>query len=355
MRPKRATRPYLHAVTAKLLALMLAGCGGDLRTSEIQQGLFDYGDTPLRLSWMKASHNTYETRADSPDDSITWHFGNTTNHIELDLRDTHAAGNFFGDWVIAHDFDSEPTQKCTTMDSDGYTFEQCLRAISEYHNANPGHPLISVILDKKQNWESMEEGSSQRSPWQLDNLIGWYLAPEDLFRPIDMAGTGTLRDRARADNWPTHNDVSGKIMFIMTSDSDCVGADRLEAYATDRQWAATAFIMPHANWLGEVEEPECFDEQSTSWVGMYNFDWVDDDPADGECDGFGCFYLPVAHDMGFLTRAYDIDDDAESDAASGRPFKQSDYGHANWIPVDCPWQQGGPCGYGNWPDGIYPE
>jgi hypothetical protein len=90
-----------------------AGCGADDEmVSAKSAAIMDYGGAPLHLTWMKASHNTYEG-SHTPGSTIAWHLGNTTNHIELDLRDTHARGTLSGNWTVAHGAGKgEETTRC---------------------------------------------------------------------------------------------------------------------------------------------------------------------------------------------------------------------------------------------------
>lgn len=149
-------------------------------------------------------------------------------------------------------------------------------------------------------------------------------------------------------------ELTGKVMFIITSDAGCTGNDRLERYADDRRMAAKAFIAPSGESLGYVTvRPKCFDARSTSWVAIYNFEWVDGDHDDGECDGTPCFQVPAAHDRHYLTRVWDVDDSVEFDMAFRR-FWGGQFGAANFIPVDRPWQIGGDGGAGLYQFGVYP-
>ena len=318
----------------------------DENLSETEQPIISYGSTPLQLTWIKASHNTYESANTPSGQSIAWHFNNSTNHIEIDLRNTHYQGTFAGDWVIAHEYGSLPTTKCGA----GRTLTSCLQTIATWHGNNPGHPLLTVWLDKKQDWEGY--AYEQRSPMRLDAMLyNWFGSA--LVRPVDVSIGTNLRPWIQTYGWPSHSSLAGKVMFILASFPDSSGNRRLREYADYHLWNANVFVAPYASTSYHVTtQPDNFTSCATQWVAIYNFEWVDGNN-DGECDGSKCFYLPTAHDRKFLTRASDIDDPIEADIASQRPWGGL-YGHANLIAVDYPWLQGVNGGYGSWPDGIYP-
>jgi hypothetical protein len=70
----------------------------------------------------------------------------------------------------------------------------------QYHRANPNHPLITVWLDKKQDWQNMNISNSSRSPWRLDSLIVSYFYDWEVFKPPTgrprIISAGPYRPRA---------------------------------------------------------------------------------------------------------------------------------------------------------------
>ncbi|MBA3393355.1 MAG: hypothetical protein H0T89_11960 [Deltaproteobacteria bacterium] len=347
-------------VTIGLVACSALGCNGWGAVDDsvgAPRDPFAFGATRLELTWTIASHNTYEA-ANTRGDDIAWHLQHTTNHLELDLRDTTSYGARSGDWTVAHGFFDAGTAKCGTdgvgIAGIGGSLTTCLATLASWHAANPGHPLITVWLDKKQDWQPADAAAVTRSPAQLDQLIGSHFADAELLRPADLSTT-SLRTalESATGGWPTHDSQANRLMFVLTAESDCAGNDRLETYVTSRLAEAKAFVAPYAHAAADViERPSCFDDAAAAWVAIYNFEWVDSDD-DGECDGAACFQLPVAHDRKYLTRVWDIDGVAEADAASRRPFGGT-YGHANFIAVAAPWQAAGAGGRGSHGDGIYP-
>jgi hypothetical protein len=310
---KRASSP------ATLCVLLWSACAVDEDVGETR--LF-----ALEAQAFEASHNTY-LADNTPADDITWHFTSTppTRHIELDLRDTSVFGTVSGNWRVSHGYYDAPTVHC---DGSGLLTD-CLDRIDEYHDTHSGHALISVWLDKKQDWEGI--GSTQRSPAKLDSLLSTRFG-NGLLSPGQLSdGSPTLRSVIQSDGWNLY--TAGKIMFILTSDADCTGNDRLEYYVNNRGASAKAFIAPHGNALANVENsPQCFDSAAADgWAAIYNFEWVDDN-RNGLCDSNECWYLDDAHQMNFLTRAWDLDDGAEYAAAE-------DAG-ANFLPVEYPWESG---------------
>lgn len=141
-------------------------------------------------------------------------------------------------------------------------------------------------------------------------------------------------------------------MFILTSDANSTGNSRLRDYANALA-SPKAFIAPYATTSTHLVTPNGFNANATGWSVIYGFKWEDGN-YDGECDSSSCYYMPSAHNMKFLTRAYDVDDFLEADFASAK-YRGGTWGAANFIAVDYPWQSGGTGGYGSYPEGSYPE
>lgn len=349
----RPSLPTLLALglAAGLTSGLTSGCADDL--GQTSHELIDYGTTPLQLSWMKASHNTYQ--AGHHLGGLLSVLGPYTHHVELDLRDTSSAapgGAYVGNWVVAHD---SGASSATSACPGGITFAHCLAELAAWHQQDPWHPLLTVWIDKKQAWQNLNASASARSPWRLDDLIGAYFSDSAVLRPAEVAAGYSLRSIVETSGWPSHLGLRGRVMFILTSDAGCTGNDRLEAYVDSRGVLARAFIAPSGESASYVTSaPNCFDAASTQWAAIYNFEWRSGSGTGvDECNAGTCYQIPTAHARNYLTRVWDIDDAGESDAASERPWGGS-YGHANFIAVDYPWQQGGAGGYGAFPDGIYP-
>lgn len=321
-----------------LLWLATTACG--LQIDEQSSASLGESYAPLHLAWHKTSHNTYETGHHLG--GLGTVLGVHADHIELDLQQISSlSGN---DWAIAH---TSAASSVTTACTGGGLLSHCLADIAAIHRSRPLHPLYTVWLDKKNDWSG-----AGFSPARLDELISNAFTADELVRPSEISAGYALRSIVQLDGWPTHLGTRGRVMFVMTSDAGCTGNNRLEAYVDARGHAANVFIAPSGEQASYVTtQPNCFDAASTNWVAIYNFEWQSG--AGDECNAGTCYQLPAAHDRRFLTRVWDIDDPGEYDSASERPWGGS-YGHANFIAIDYPWQQGGAGGYGFYVEGEYP-
>lgn len=322
-----------------LLCLAISACGAHVD----EQSSASLGDSyaPLHMAWHKTSHNTYENGHHLG--GLGTVLGVHADHIELDLQQISAlSGN---DWAIAH---TASSSSVTTACAGGGLLSSCLADLAAIHRSQPLHPLYTVWLDKKNDWTS-----SGFTPARLDEIISNVFSADELVRPSEISAGYALRSIVQLDGWPSHLGTRGRVMFVMTSDAGCSGNNRLEAYVDARGSAASVFIAPSGEQASYVTtQPNCFDAASTSWVAIYNFKWQSDTNSD-ECSSNTCKYIPAAHDRKFLTRVWDIDDPGEYDAASARPWG-GDYGHANFIAIDYPWQAGGNGGHGAFVEGEYP-
>ena len=308
-------------------AILLSGCSLDAAEDA---WVAESHSTALQDVAYEASHNTY--LPDNTDGTyITEHFTDGMMHIELDILDTSMYGtadDVFGpNWWVSHGHYGLFTTHCS-----GQRLSNCLARIQTYHDNNSTHPLITVWIDKKQGWESMS--STDRSPVSLDFLIDDYFpASVEIFEPGDLSdGSGpSLRDVVLTDGWPTHGDLTGRIMFVLTSHGDADGNTWLKQYAENRQLNAKAFIAPHGSSLSP---PQSFGTTSVgyTWVAIYNFEWISS-TSNGNCNNATCYNVDDAHGYNFLTRTWDLDDQAEYDAA--------EVAGANFLPVEYPWETGG--------------
>lgn len=309
----------------------------------------ELGDRLDKL-WLNTSHNTYEeghVGYGSSGHLLTRPFDFGIENIEVDIRDTHYYGTIPMHWTVAHGYYDYPTLKCGASD----TFSHCVETVFWWHYNHPNHPLLTVWVDKKQNWEG--NGGSQRSPAVLDSQLNWFAGGELVWPHEVRGGYSSLRARVQSIGWPTRESLRGKVMFILTSDATCTGNDRLEQYV-DNLTYPKFFIAPYAtysNTSNHITKPNCFDTASTGWVAIYNFEWSSG-PYDGDCNALTCVMIPEARQNNFLVRAWDVQPD-EFESAHGRPFGTSTFGDVNFIALDHP-DLGFPDGPPEPANGVYP-
>jgi hypothetical protein len=333
-----------HVSRGVLAIVALAGCA--VEESDVGTSRHELHEPIDRDQW-KTSHNTYEPLNTPSGKDITWHYtastGNPPNpaammHVEIDLKDWVYQGlpsgwedepTLPGNWWIAHESDGPVTRHCGTVGR----FTDCLNFIKTYHNNNPSHPFITVWVDKKDNWESLANVSSVRSPWQFDQLIAARFSASTLYTPSDVLadGSGTdMRQIILNDGWRTGTELQGKVMFILASDTTAAGNERLERYVEERGSAARAFIASYGFSEQQVTFiPTGFTSATVDWVAIYSFEWTSSStPGEGECNSDNCSWLYKATTRHFLTRTHDLDDSDE--------FREALEAGATFRPVDCP-------------------
>lgn len=333
-----------------LVAMVFAGCLTN--DAEIGESRLELSNPLDRYQW-RGSHNTYEPPNTPSGKDITWHFtadsnGNPPNpvammHVEIDLRDQVDDGlppgwednpTLPGNWWVAHQPNGPVTRHCGTVGR----FNDCLNFIKTYHNNNPGHPFITVWVDKKQDWEGFAESPTVRSPWQFDQQIAGGPVPrfseDTLYTPADTLGDGqgSLRQIIAGDGWRSPDELAGKVMFILASDTTQTGNERLERYIEYRGAAAKAFVASYGFSQSQVTStPTGFTTSSREWVAIYSFEWVSGSgTGDGDCNSSKCQWLYEATNRHFLTRTHDLDDHDEYLAAGAAG--------ATFRPVNCPWK-----------------
>lgn len=103
------------------------------------------------------------------------------------------------------------------------TFRICLQQLRSWSDATPGHSPVFVLLEPKFNDRAKAlAGATPVAPFdarafaEMDASILAVLGRERVFAPDDLrAGAATLEAAARAGQWPTLQQASGKFVFLM--------------------------------------------------------------------------------------------------------------------------------------------
>lgn len=117
-------------------------------------------------------------------------------------------------WRVSHDLPlTSMSNNCTwggmrSNDPD-QGFDTCLDNLKQWHDANPGHRPITVKIEMKNGFNVQAHASAG----DFDNLIRSKLG-DAVFTPGQLLGNhSTLDEAAKADNWPTRAQLSGKFLF----------------------------------------------------------------------------------------------------------------------------------------------
>jgi len=246
-----------------------------------------YNCTKYNDAYRKTSHNSYEPNGANDNSNSLAEVLNHTTSIEIDIYDD-AFFDFTpitflytpnpGDWYVRHfnnfAMNNHPALLPHINDNvcgnGNENFGICLNDINTWSNNNPGHEVITLFIDKKQDWNVRTQGGE---PIDLDatltNIFG-----NKLYTIADFTGNVTTpRQAAAEDLWPTLKDVKGKIICVLTGSNDV-----LEDYVEDRFNNAVAFVAPTADdhndiiINGQPGTPDGFDATSKQWVVFFNFD-----------------------------------------------------------------------------------
>ena len=123
----------------------------------------------------------------------------------------------------------------------GGDLNSCLIRISQWARANPEHEVITVFLDKKENWNLKW---MDRDVNGLDSLILNIFPRQKIYTPGDLLkGYSSLR-QALKSNCPRYKDLRGKIIFAITNGTSLTARNCLNEYISQRQNKAICFIAP---------------------------------------------------------------------------------------------------------------
>ena len=193
---------------------------GRLRCQDYDGGnTCDYSDA-LKIGqiFQPMSHNSFEIQyADNLAEVL-----DQVKAIELDIFDSRlgigGGVSVKGDWYVFHNPSDRPRNNCS-----GDLLSDCLDDIKQWHEQNPEHDLVTILIDKKQGWGTQGD---QRSPQDLDALIKEVLSPDgaDIFyEPSDLLEgclqkgdpLSSMRLAAQGNCWGKVGDYKGQFMLLI--------------------------------------------------------------------------------------------------------------------------------------------
>jgi hypothetical protein len=210
-------------------------------------------------------HNCYEPDVAGKMHATTFEqvLDNVKN-VELDIWDNYRSWitgyAVPGEWFVRHWTGPGNKNVCTNNGNLG----ACLTDIKKWADAHKDGPYpITLFLDKKEAWSSVQEG---RRPADLDKLVETSLGGA-LYKPAALQGTyASLREAAKAGAWPTLGDLAGKVIVVLTGNG-------LNEYLTDRGSAAAAFVAPDTSSDGDVDgTPSAFTAATAAYLVFYNIE-----------------------------------------------------------------------------------
>lgn len=222
-----------------------------------------------------ACHNCYEEKDNRKIEDV---FKFTTT-IEIDIWDNSYLSGMVanvakstkmdGDWYVKHRPDEKGNINCC-----GGTLGDCLKRLNTWSDKNPGHPVITIFLDKKENWSDANEN---RNPLDLDKLISSIFTRKKLYKPIDLLAARPNLKAAMAANCPELNSLKGKFIFVITDGSTqlnipMISTPRtpLNEYLTERSTNGVCFVAPQISTENEILNPAGFSLQNKENIIFYN-------------------------------------------------------------------------------------
>ena len=235
----------------------------------------DYQDSiPIGQVFQPMSHNTYEPQyASSLAEAL-----DQVKAIEIDIFDSLIGIGCTGSqWYVYHN----PGEK---NNCSGTGLSDCLKDVRQWHQQNPNHDLVTILIDKKNDWCN----GAGRGPQNLDALIRKELSPnnEDIFyEPRDLVAGGScqaeqpsMRVAAQNNCWENVGDRKGQFMLLLGGSGpvaelpgtpNAMIAEYVQKTSGDR---GLLFACPDVNTLDHITgQPEKFDAQTAQSVVCNNF------------------------------------------------------------------------------------
>jgi hypothetical protein len=214
-----------------------------------------------------ACHNCYDVRrAVDFQDVFSY-----TKAIELDIWNADfgigliaslMGQNLNGDWYVKH----KPQEK-GNRNFVGGTFRDCLEQIKAWSDSNPQHDVVTIYIDKKQNWSSFNK---TQTPENLDKLLVSVFGHDAIFTPGQLMGDKTNLKEAALTNWPSLDALKGKFVFVLTDGTLLNGRKPLNEYLDDRGHDAQCFVSPRVKSEDDIRLPKGFSKENADNVVFYN-------------------------------------------------------------------------------------
>jgi len=243
-----------------------------LSSLTLQQGCTwqDYtADTPYDEVAQIACHNCYDKKYAAKFYDVL----NTTKTVEIDFFDTKNSnqdGRINGYWYVRHDQDGASSgndNNCVGNSTESSGLQACLEDVVRWHKDHPGHDVINIIFDKKQDW------GNGRQPADFDSLISYVIPSDALYRPISMKGEAvSLREAVKTKPWPKMSELNGKIILALTGGKKDHPNQTQSEYVAARG-TGVLFVAPKTDEQGDVTgTPTEFNDTTKGYVVWYNIE-----------------------------------------------------------------------------------
>lgn len=144
----------------------------------------------------KSAHNTYDRDEEYADVLLHHH----CRSVEFDIHNAKSSGVF--DIYHEHPWDG----------SDVKTLADGVKVLSQFHNLNPSHQVVTVWVDIKDFLDADHTAEN------FDQTIS--ILP--LYTPMEAKGAySSISEGISATGWPTTDSLLGRFIFIITDNTDC--------------------------------------------------------------------------------------------------------------------------------------
>jgi hypothetical protein len=211
-----------------------------------------------------ACHNCYEKKySSSLEEALAY-----TSTLELDIWDSKY---FIGkkkctgtDWFVKHSLFERGNKNCV-----GGSLRACLTEIEQWTRKNPDHDVLTIYIDKKEDWGSKR---SLRKPEDLDNLISSIFPASNIYSPQEvLQENSSLRSSVYACNWPSTKELRGKIIFVITDATIMTKKNKLlNRYLDKQQKSSLCFVAPLIKKKSEILKPRGMSQENINNVIFYN-------------------------------------------------------------------------------------
>lgn len=211
-----------------------------------------------------ACHNCYQKKySSSLEEALAY-----TSTLELDIWDSQY---FVGkkkcsgsDWFVKHSLFQKGNKNCV-----GGSLSKCLQEIELWTRKNPDHEVLTIYIDKKEDWGSKR---SPRKPQDLDNLISSIFPADNIYSPKEvLRENDNLRSSVQACNWPSTEELKGKIIFVITDATILTRKNTLlNRYLNNQQNNSLCFVAPLIKKKSEILKPRGLSRENISNVIFYN-------------------------------------------------------------------------------------
>jgi hypothetical protein len=211
------TGPLAHRLPLRRAALLgaLAACLAFTAAGPGTASAAGTDDLPLSATTASGLHNSYDPASFG---YLAQALDTGTSMIELDVWDDF----FTQEWKVSHDSLTSNKNNCVNASTpaDLYTgsankdLESCLDDVRVWLGAHPGHGPLVIKLEMKAGFQA----SLGLSPAKLDQSISAHLGglvfkPADLLNKPGGGQYATLDAAAKAGNWPTRQQLAGKVLI----------------------------------------------------------------------------------------------------------------------------------------------